>query len=54
MKLDEVEAYLKGRVLNAETAAEAAELSMKHALPLKMNEYKIDMAKVLLRRFLGF
>ena len=36
------------------TAAEAAEIALKDAIPLEMNAYKIEMAKVMIRRFLGF
>lgn len=54
MKLREVEQYLTGKELTAETAAQAAELALKGAMPLEMNAYKIDIAKVMIRRFLGF
>ncbi len=39
---------------DGETAAEAAEIAMRHAIALENNGYKIDMAKVMVRRFLGF
>ncbi len=54
MKMKEAEAYLIGKKLTEETAKEAAEIAMKHAVSLEMNQYKIDMAKVMVRRFLGF
>lgn len=54
MKMKEAEAYLIGKELTEETAREAAEITMKHAIPLEMNGYKIEMAKVMVRRFLGF
>lgn len=54
MKLKEAEEYLKGRRLTEETAIEAAEIALRKAIPLKMNRYKIHMAKVMIRRFLGF
>lgn len=54
MKLKETEEYLRGRKLTEETAREAAEIALKGAVPLEMNRYKIDMAKVMIRRFLGF
>lgn len=54
MKMKEAEAYLEGRELTEAAAREAAEISMKDAIPLEMNQYKIDMAKVMIRRFLGF
>ena len=54
MKMTEAEDYLRGKKLTEETAAEAAEIAMRHAIPLENNGYKIDMAKVMVRRFLGF
>lgn len=54
MKMKEAEDYLRGRKLTEETASVTAEIAMKHAIPLENNSYKIDMAKVLVRRFLGF
>lgn len=54
MKLTEAEQYLKGKKLTEETAANAAEIALKNAIPLEMNAYKIEMAKVMIRRFLGF
>ena len=54
MKITEAEDFLKGKVLTEETAREAAEIALRHAIPLEMNGYKIDMAKVMIRRFLGF
>lgn len=54
VKLKETENFLKGKELTAETAFEAAELALKNAIPLENNSYKIDMAKVMIRRFLGF
>ncbi len=54
MKMREAEEYLKGRKLTEETAVEAAEIALKNAIPLEMNGYKIDMAKVMVRRFLGY
>lgn len=54
MKLQEAEQYLLGKELTEETAKEAAEIALKKAIPLEMNGYKIEMAKVMIRRFLGF
>ena len=54
VKLREAEQYLIGKKLTEETAAEAAEIALKDAIPLEMNAYKIEMAKVMIRRFLGF
>lgn len=54
MKMKEAEEWLKGKPLTEENVREAAELTMKHAIPLEMNGYKIEMAKVMVRRFFGF
>ena len=54
MKRLGAEAYLKGKVLTADVAAQAAELALEGALPLEKNAYKIDMAKTMVRRSLGF
>lgn len=54
LKMTESEAFLKGRELTRETAVEAAEIALKDAVPLQNNAYKVDMAKVMLRRTLGF
>ncbi|MBS6952097.1 MAG: FAD-dependent oxidoreductase [Enterocloster asparagiformis] len=54
MKMTEAEDYLRGKTLNEETAREAADIALRHAIPLEMNGYKIEMAKVMVRRFLGF
>ena len=54
MKMTEAENYLRGKALNEEAAREAAEIALRHAIPLEMNGYKIEMAKVMVRRFLGF
>lgn len=48
------EAYLKGKPLTAENAAKAAELALEGAIPLERNAYKIEMAKVMVRRALGY
>jgi xanthine dehydrogenase YagS FAD-binding subunit len=44
------EAFLKGRLLSPETAAEAAELALAGARPLSQNAYKIEIAKTLVKR----
>lgn len=54
MKMTEAENYLRGKALNEETARKAAEIALRHAIPLEMNGYKIEMAKVMVRHFLGF
>lgn len=54
MKMVEVEEFLKGKELTEEIANQAAEISVKNAVPLKYNSYKIDITKVWVKRFLGF
>lgn len=54
MKAEKAEAYLIGKKLDAETAAKAAEIALEGAIPLENNTYKIDLAKVMIRRALGF
>lgn len=54
MKRTGAEAYLKSKTLTAEVAAQAAELALEGALPLNKNAYKIDMAKTMVRRSMGF
>lgn len=44
------EEFLKGRPINDETAAQAAELALQGARPLSGNEYKITIAKALVAR----
>src|SRR5262245_29591896 len=44
-----VEAFLKGKTLSDELAAQAVDSALKNAAPLKYNATKIDMAKGLLR-----
>lgn len=54
MKMTAAEDFLKGKTLTEDIAKEAAEIALKDALPLDKNAYKIDMAKVMVRRSLGF
>lgn len=54
VKLKEAEEYLRGNELTEERAGKAAEIALKNAIALENNSYKIDMAKVMIRRFLGF
>ncbi|MCI8607755.1 MAG: hypothetical protein HFG72_13440 [Hungatella sp.] len=49
-----VEICLTGKKLTEETEIEAAEIALKNAIPLAINDYKIDMAKVMVRRFFEF
>jgi xanthine dehydrogenase YagS FAD-binding subunit len=44
------EEVLKGRTIDEEVATEAAEYALAGANPLKMNGYKVEIAKVLVKR----
>ena len=44
------EQALAGRAINEETAAAAAEAALKDARPLSQNAYKVDVAKVAVKR----
>jgi xanthine dehydrogenase YagS FAD-binding subunit len=44
------EEFLKGKESDEVTAAQAADLALARAKPLKMNGYKIDIAKALIKR----
>ena len=45
MKMRGLKCCLTGKKLTEETAIEAAEIALKNAIPLAINDYKIDMAK---------
>ena len=47
------EAYLEGKPLNGETIDAAAELAVAGAVPLSRNSYKIELAKILVKRALA-
>ena len=44
------EAFLQGRILDEETALQAAELALAGARPLSRNAYKVVIAKTLIKR----
>ena len=48
----EAEALLRSREVSEELAREVAETALRGARPLKMNRYKVDVGKALLRRAL--
>lgn len=48
----EVESFLPGQKITLETAAKAGELAVAGARPLSMNRYKIQLARVAVRRAL--
>jgi CO/xanthine dehydrogenase FAD-binding subunit len=43
---------LRNRAINETTTAAAAEVALNNAKPLKMNGYKVDLSKTLVRRAL--
>lgn len=50
IRATEAESYLAGREISGETAEKAAELALKDAEPLVQNEYKVQIAKTLIKR----
>ncbi len=52
VELKKVEEYLAGKELTDEVIAEAAELSVEGALPIRNNEYKVQEVRVMVKRFL--
>ncbi len=50
VRVRNAEEVLKGRHIDEETAEEAAELALAGSTPLKMNGYKVEIAKVLVKR----
>ncbi|HMA80275.1 MAG TPA: hypothetical protein VKR81_05270, partial [Candidatus Binatia bacterium] len=48
----EAEALVVNQSMSEELAAAAAEAALERAKPLRMNSYKIDLTKTLLRRAL--
>ena len=51
-KSGEAEAYITGKTVTEELAAEAAEIALSGALPLSRNGYKVQIAKTLVRNSL--
>jgi xanthine dehydrogenase YagS FAD-binding subunit len=49
-RLEAVEAYLKGKPRNEQTAAAAAEMAVTGAVPLRHNGYKVPLVKALVKR----
>ena len=54
LRLKEAEAFLMGKEPTEEVGKQAAEIALKGALPLSKNAWKIDMAKVMIKRSLSF
>ena len=50
MRMKKAEEFLVGKKLNADTMAKAADIALEGALPLSCNEYKVTIAKALVRR----
>ena len=50
IRAEEAENYLEGKAVSEEVAEEAAELALKNAEPLEQNEYKVQIAKTLVKR----
>ena len=48
----EAERFLSGKPINQETAEQAAQIALKDAHPLRMNKYKVTIARSLLREVL--
>jgi xanthine dehydrogenase YagS FAD-binding subunit len=48
----EAEDLLRNSTMNEDLAATAAETALRGAKPLRMNQYKVDLSKTLLRRAL--
>jgi CO/xanthine dehydrogenase FAD-binding subunit len=48
------EEEVKGRKLNERQISRAAEAAVEGARPLRMNHYKVDLTKALVRRALTF
>jgi len=54
VKATEVEQSIKGKVIDATMAAEAAEAAVTDARPLSMNTYKVEITKTLVKRAILF
>ena len=52
VRATEVETFLKGKVLSADTIDEAVAMLVKDCLPLKDNAYKVQDLRVMFKRFL--
>ena len=52
LRAREAEAYITGKTVTEELAAEAAEIALSGALPLSRNGYKVQIAKTLVRNSL--
>jgi len=50
LRLRKVEGFLRGKSINDDIAAQAAEIALEGAKPLKDNNYKVQIAKTLIKR----
>ena len=50
MRAREAELAIKGKSINEKSAAEAAQAALAAVLPLTMNQYKVDIARTLIKR----
>jgi xanthine dehydrogenase YagS FAD-binding subunit len=48
----DAEKFLRGKKIDETTASQASEVALANARPLKMNQYKVDLAKTLAKRAL--
>lgn len=53
-RVKKAEDFLKGKNVSEEIAYQAAEIALEDAIPLRHNEYKIQMAKTMVKRSLDF
>jgi CO/xanthine dehydrogenase FAD-binding subunit len=52
LRINELEGFLLGKEINAQTAREAGEIAVKYALPMEKNTYKLHEMKIMLSRAL--
>jgi NADPH-dependent glutamate synthase beta subunit-like oxidoreductase/CO/xanthine dehydrogenase FAD-binding subunit len=50
LRLKETEDVLRGRIIDDATATEAAQAAVKSAIPLAMNDYKVEITKALVKK----
>jgi xanthine dehydrogenase YagS FAD-binding subunit len=48
----DAENFLRGKKIDDDSARQASEIALADSRPLKMNQYKVDLAKTLARRAL--
>jgi NADPH-dependent glutamate synthase beta subunit-like oxidoreductase/CO/xanthine dehydrogenase FAD-binding subunit len=50
LRLKETENFLRGRIIDEATATQAAQAAVEGAVPLAMNDYKVDITRALVKR----